>query len=451
MIKHIKLKKGLDLRLQGEAPQRIKEALSPTGIFSVMPADFYGFKPKPVVKPGDHVLVGSPLLINKEVPSLQVTSPVSGTVSAVVRGERRKLLSVDIEADGHQQCKAFDIPSAPNAMTSDAVKSLLLESGLFAFMRQRPYDIVANPNDTPKGIFISLFSKMPLAQDFAFTLKGEERNLQAGIAALSKIATVTIGVSPEQEDCIAALLPNANIYVFSGPNPAGNVGVHINHIAPVNKGEVVWTMGAEEVLFVGRLLTDGKVDMTRTIAIAGAEVKEPTYQKTVIGAPLAALLEGNLQRTEHIRIINGNPLVGTRTDINGHLSARATEVTVIPEGDDKNEVLGWMMPRFKDFSTSRSYFSWLQGKRRQYNLDARIKGGERHIIMSGEYDRYLPMDIYGGYLIKAILAGDLDRMEALGIYEVAPEDFAVAEFADSSKLELQRIVREGLDLLRKEE
>ncbi|MBO4730720.1 MAG: Na(+)-translocating NADH-quinone reductase subunit A [Bacteroidaceae bacterium] len=450
MIKHIKLKKGLDLRLQGQAPQRLMDSLPIKGIFSVMPADFYGFKPKPVVQPGDHVMVGSPLLINKEVPSLQVTSPVSGTVKAVVRGERRKLLSIDIEADGTQQCKAFAIPSTPDTMTGNEVKELLLESGLFAFMRQRPYDIVANPNDNPKGIFISLFSKMPLAQDFSFTLKGEEHNLQAGIAALSKIAAVTIGVSPEQEGCIDTLLPNANIYVFNGPNPAGNVGVHINHIDPVNKGEVVWTLGAEEVLFVGRLITEGKVDMTRTIAIAGAEVKEPAYRKTVIGAPLADLLDGNLLRAEHIRIINGNPLVGTKTNINGHLSARTTEVTVIPEGDDKDEVLGWMMPRLKDFSTSRSYFSWLQGKRKEYNLDARIKGGERHIIMSGEYDRYLPMDIYGGYLIKAILTGDLDRMEALGIYEVAPEDFAVAEFADSSKLELQRIVREGLDLLRKE-
>ena len=445
MITHIKLKKGLDINLKGKAPHSVN-VVPVKGVYSMMPDDFYGFKPKPVVKEGDRVMAGDALFVNKELPDLKVVSPVSGTVKAVVRGERRKLLSIDVEANSKQEYKSF----ATKCETGEEVKQLLLESGLFAFMHQRPYDIVANPNDNPKGIFISLFSKMPLAQDFSFTLKGEEHNLQAGIAALSKIAAVTIGVSPEQEDRINALLPNANIYVFSGPNPAGNVGVHINHVDPVNKGEVVWTLGAEEVLFVGRLITEGKVDMTRTIAIAGAEVKEPTYRKTVIGAPLAALLDGNLLRTEHIRIINGNPLVGTKTDIDGHLSARVTEVTVIPEGDDKDEVLGWMMPRLKDFSTSRSYFSWLQGKRKEYNLDARIKGGERHIIMSGEYDRYLPMDIYGGYLIKAILTGDLDRMEALGIYEVAPEDFAVAEFADSSKLELQRIVREGLDLLRKE-
>ncbi|MGN1213484.1 MAG: NADH:ubiquinone reductase (Na(+)-transporting) subunit A, partial [Bacteroidaceae bacterium] len=228
-----------------------------------------------------------------------------------------------------------------------------------------------------------------------------------------------------------------------------NVGVQINHISPINKGEIVWTIGAEELIFIGRLIETGKVDLTRTIAVAGTEVKEPSYYKAIVGMSLKTLLEGKLCHSQHIRIINGNPLVGKVAGISQYLSARATEVTVIPEGDDNNEVLGWIMPRLNDFSKNRSYFSWLQG-RKKYNLDARIKGGERHIIMSGEYDRVLPMDIYAGYLIKAILTADLDRMEMLGIYEVAPEDFAVAEFVDSSKLELQRIVREGLDLLRKE-
>ena len=445
MIKHIKLKKGLDIRLKGSAALTVEE-IPIKGVYSVMPDDFNGFKPKPVVKEGDTVKVGDPLFVNKECPELKVVSPVSGKVVDVVRGERRKLLSINVEADGKQQYKAF----STNCKTGGEVKALLLDAGLFAFMRQRPFDIVANPQDTPKGIFVSLFSKMPLAQDFSFAVKGEEKYLQAGIKALAMIAKVFVGISNEQEDTLPTLLPDTDIYVFSGPNPAGNVGVQINHINPVNKGEVVWTIGAEEVVFIGRLMTEGKVDMTRTVAVAGAEVKEPAYRKTLVGTPLSALLGGNLNRKEHIRIINGNPLVGVKTTIDGHLAARATEVTVIPEGDDKDEVLGWIMPRFKDFSTNRSYFTWLQGKKKEYNLDARIKGGERHIIMSGEYDRYLPMDIYGGFLIKAILSGDLDRMEALGIYEVAPEDFAVAEFADSSKLELQRIVREGLDLLRKE-
>ncbi len=445
MIRHIKLKKGLDLRLKGQAALSFS-TLPVEGTYSVMPDDFYGFKPRPVVKEGDSIKAGEPLFVSKDCPELKVVSPVSGHVSAIVRGERRRLLSINVEASAQQEHKSFSCSAA----TADDIKSLLLEAGLFAFIRQRPFDIVANPQDTPKGIFVTAFSKMPLAQDFSFALKSEEEHLKAGIKALSTIAKVSVGISPEQEETLAPLLDDADVYVISGPNPAGNVGVLINHTDPINKGEVVWTLGAEEVLFIGRLLKEGKVDLTRTLAVAGAEVKKPAYVKTLIGAPISALLKDNLHRTEHIRIINGNPLVGIKTDINGHLSARATELTVIPEGDDRDEILGWIMPRLNDFSTNRSYFSWLQGRKKIYNLDARIKGGERHIIMSGEYDRYLPMDIYAGYLIKAILTADLDRMEALGIYEVAPEDFAVAEFADSSKLELQRIVRQGLDLLRKE-
>ena len=225
--------------------------------------------------------------------------------------------------------------------------------------------------------------------------------------------------------------------------------MQINHLSPVNKGEVVWTIGAEEVIFIGRVVLTGKVDLTRTIAVAGSEVKESVYVDTPIGIAVKDLLAGNLKKQDHVRIINGNPLVGSKTNIDGCLGAKVTEVCVIPEGDDIDEVLGWIRPRFNQFSVNRSYFSWLQGKK-SYDLDARIKGGQRHIIMSGEYDRVFPMDIFAGYLIKAILVGDIDRMEQLGIYEVAPEDFAVAEFVDSSKLELQRIVREGLDMLRKE-
>ncbi|MBO4599477.1 MAG: Na(+)-translocating NADH-quinone reductase subunit A [Bacteroidales bacterium] len=446
MVKCFKLKKGLDIPLKGVAPCEVS-TLPVGGTYAVMPEDFGGFKPKPVVKEGDSVVAGEALMVNKEIPELKVVSPVSGKVTGVVRGERRKLLAITVEADKEQKFKTF---STADATTAEGVKALLLEAGLFAFIRQRPFDIVANPQDTPKGIFVSMFSKMPLAQDFNVALQGNEDCLQAGIDALSRIARVSVGICKEQADSMLATLQGADVYQFDGPNPSGCVGVQINHIAPVNKGEVAWTLGAEEVIFIGRLMKEGRVDLTRTVAVAGAEVTTPGYYKTLVGTPLSALLAGNLKREEHIRIINGNPLVGTKTDINGHLAARATEVTVIPEGDDRDEVLGWAMPRLKDFSTSRSYFTWLQGKKREYNLDARIKGGARHMIMSGEYDRYLPMDIYGGYLIKAILTGDLDRMEALGIYEVAPEDFAVAEFADSSKLELQRIVREGLDMLRKE-
>ena len=280
-------------------------------------------------------------------------------------------------------------------------------------------------------------------------LKGEEKAFQAGITALSKLAKVHLGVSARQTSAALTGATGCEVTVFDGPAPAGNVGVQINHVDPINKGEVVWTLGAEEVLFIGRLLTTGRVDLTRTVALAGSEVKKPCYAKMLVGQRLDTLLQGQVDLSAGIRIINGNVMTGVKTTAGGYLGAHVTEVNVIPEGDHADEFMGWIMPRFGTFSTHRSYFSWLCGKK-DYVFDARVKGGERHMIMSGEYDKVFPMDIYAGYLIKAIITGDIDRQEALGIYEVAPEDFAIAEFVDSSKLELQRIVRQGLDILRKE-
>ena len=238
--------------------------------------------------------------------------------------------------------------------------------------------------------------------------------------------------------------------VFDGACPAGNVGVQVNNIAPVNKGEVVWTVDPTAVIFFGRLFNTGKVDLRRLVAVAGSEITAPAYTEALVGQPISTLVEGKLAKTEHVRLINGNPLTGRKCTAADFVGGHTSEITAIPEGDDVDEMLGWILPRTNDFSVSRSYFSWLFGKKKEYDLDARVKGGERHMIMSGEYDKVLPMDIYGEYLIKAIIAGDIDRMEQLGIYEVAPEDFALAEFVDSSKLELQHIVRQGLDMLRKE-
>ena len=276
-------------------------------------------------------------------------------------------------------------------------------------------------------------------------VKGQEADFQSGLTALSKIAKVYLGVG---KDSSLTNVQDAEVTVFAGKCPAGNVGVQVNNTDPVNKGEVVWTVDPTAVLFFGRLFNTGKVNLTRTIAIAGSEVKAPAYYDVLVGAQIDVkdLLDG-----ENVRVIIGNPLTGkaqpgcTKCTVGAHCS----EITAIPEGDDADEIFGWIMPRFKQFSVNRSYFSWLMPKK-DYTLDARIKGGERHMIMSGEYDKVLPMDIYGEYLIKAIIAQDIDKMEALGIYEVSPEDFALAEFVDSSKLELQKIVREGLDMLRKE-
>jgi Na+-transporting NADH:ubiquinone oxidoreductase subunit A len=439
-----KIRKGLDLNLAGEAPLQVKEAPLAEE-YAISPADFLGVMPKLVVKEGENVLAGSPLFVDKATESIAFVSPVSGTVKAIERGERRKILYIRITPDAAQVAKEFNVTDVTKA-TREEVLNLLLQSGLFAFMRQRPYDVTANAQDTPKAIFVSAFSKMPLAADFTFVAKGQEEDFRLGIATLSKLAQVHVGVSPEQINTSILPLENVDVNVFDGPNPAGNVGVQINHVSPVNKGEVVWTMGAEAVIFVGRLMRTGKVDLTRTIAVAGSKVAEPTYLKVKVGASISSILSVT---EEHVRIIDGNPLVGKKVTSADFLSAHATEVCAIPEGDDVNELFGWIMPRFNQFSTSPSYLSWLMGNKK-YDLDCRVKGGERHMIMSAEYERVFPMDIYPSYLVKAIVAGDIDRQEALGIYEVAPEDFAVAEFIDSSKLELQRIVREALDILRKE-
>jgi len=445
MANVIKLRKGLDMNLKGKAEEQ-KIQLKSNGKYALVPDDFEGVVPKVVVKEGDKVLAGDALFVNKNYPTVKFASPVSGTVTAVERGDRRKVLSIRVDADAKQEFRDFGVKNV-DAMTGDEVKHLLLDAGLFGYINQLPYAVSTNPDTTPKAIFVSALRDMPLAGSFEFEVKGQEKDFQTGLTALSKMAKTYLGVGVGSclENC-----KDVEVNVFSGKCPAGNVGVQVNHIDPVNKGEVVWTIGdATVVLFIGRLLNTGKVNLTRTVAFAGSEVKSPAYVDMLVGQELATLVSNSYDDSHSVRIINGNPLTGRPTTKEGVLGAHTSEVTIIPEGDDNDEMFGWMMPRFGQFSVNRSYCSWLFGKK-EYALDARVKGGERHMIMSGEYDKVLPMDIYGEYLIKAIIAGDIDRMEALGIYEVAPEDFALAEFVDSSKLELQRIVREGLNNLRKE-
>ena len=446
MINLIETHKGLDIQLAGKASEK-KTKLGVVSDYALVPDDFTGIVPKVVVKEGDHVLAGDPLFVNKNFPEVRFASPVSGIVEAVVRGDRRKVLCVKVKADDSQEYRDFGSKNV-DSLDGNGVRSLLLEAGLFGYINQLPYAVSTTPDTTPKAIFVSAFRDMPLAGDFDFEVKGQETDFQTGITALSKIAQVNVGIGSKSQNETLRNLKDATVTAWQGPCPAANVGVHVNHLCPVNKGEVVWTVDPVAVIFIGRLLNTGKVDLRRTIAVAGSEVVEPHYVDALVGTPLKAILEGNV-REGAVRIINGNPLTGRKDSLDGYLGAHTSEVTVIPEGDDADEMLGWLMPRLGHFSANRSYFSWLLGKR-DYKLDARVKGGKRNMIMSGEYDKVLPMDIYGEYLIKAIIAGDIDKQEQLGIYEVAPEDFAVAEFVDSSKLELQSLVRKGLDTLRKE-
>jgi len=448
MANVIKLRKGLDINLKGKASQELMSVKEP-GFYALVPDDFTGITPKVVVKEQEYVMAGGPLFIDKNHPELKFVSPVSGVVTSVERGARRKVLNIVVEAAAEQDYEEFGKKSV-SALNGESVKAALLEAGMFAFIRQRPYDVIADPTMYPKAIFVSAFDSNPLAPDFEFALKGEETNFQTGLDALSKMAKTYLSISVNQKATALTQAKNVTITAFDGPNPAGNVGVQINHISPVVKGETVWTIGAEAVIFIGRLFNTGRVDMTRKVAVTGSEVLKPAYCKLKVGALLTNVFSGNVTKGRDLRYISGNVLTGKKVSPNGFLGAFDSQLTVIPEGDDIHEMLGWIMPRFNQFSVNHSYFSWLMGKKKEYVLDARIKGGERHMIMSNEYDKVFPMDIFPEYLLKAIIAGDIDRMEALGIYEVAPEDFALCEFVCSSKVEVQRIVRAGLDMLRAE-
>ena len=448
MANVIKLRKGLNVNLKGRAT----ETTLPTKTaeeYALVPDDFVGVTPKVVVREGDTVKAGDPLFVNKNCPDVKFASPVSGTVTAVVRGERRKVLCVKVKADKEQVYTDFGKHDV-DTLTADAVKGLLLDAGLFGYINQLPYAVSTTPDTAPKAIFVSALRDMPLAGDFEYELKGNEHDFQTGLTALSKLAKVYLGVGRMQSAEALVSAKDVEIVVFDGPCPAGNVGVQINHIDPVNKGEVVWTVDPTAVIFFGRLFNTGKVDLMRTVAVAGSQMMQPAYVKVLVGTPLSVAVGENVDTNRKVRLINGNPLTGRPCTLDDFIGAHTSEVTAIPEGDKTDEFVGWIMPRFSEYSVSRSYFTWLLGKGKAYDLDARMKGGERKMIMSGEYDKVLPMDIYGEYLIKAIIAGDIDRQEQLGIYEVSPEDFALAEFVDSSKLELQKIVREGLDILRKE-
>ena len=447
MANVIKLRKGLDINLKGKAAEQVVAVKEP-GFYSLVPDDFTGVTPKVVVKEQEYVMAGGPLFIDKNHPEVKFVSPVSGVVTSVERGARRKVMNIVVEAAKEQDYVEFG-KMEPAKMNAQQVKEALLNAGLFAFIRQRPYDVIADPNVNPKAIFVSAFDSSPLAPDFELALKGEEVNFQTGLDALAKMAKTYLSIHVNQKSAALTAAKNVEINVFDGPHPAGNVGVQINHLSPVVKGETVWTIGAEAVLFIGRLMNTGHVDFTRTVAVTGSEVLKPAYCKLKVGALLTDVFKGNVTAGKELRYISGNVLTGKKISANGYLGAFHSQLSVIEEGNDTHEMLGWIMPRFNQFSTSHSYFSWLMGKK-EYSFDARIKGGERHMIMSNEYDRVFPMDIFPEYLVKAIIAGDIDRMEALGIYEVAPEDFALCEFVCSSKVEVQRIVRAGLDLLRAE-
>ena len=449
MAQIINLKKGLDIILKGDPLEIVGKAVQ-SELIGFVPDHFAGIVPKPVAKVGDKLKVGSVLFMDKNCPELKIVSPVSGELVAVNRGERRKILDIVIKNDFQME---QEVLSSINFATASAeqVKSALLSAGLFAFIKQRPYDVVANPLDIPKAIFISTFDSAPLAPDFNFIVNNQLADFQAGISALSKLATVNLGV--KAGNTLFDATKDATITYFKGAHPAGNVGIQINHINPINKGEVVWTINPQEVLFIGRYANTGKLDFSKLVAYTGSEATTPAYYPLLVGSPITPVVKGNVSKGVHLRYISGNVLSGEKIAADGFLNPFHSQISVIPEGDETHELVGWITPRFNRFSNSGTYLTkliqFLQPKKK-FEADARLLGGVRHMIMSGEYDSVLPMDIYPEFLFKAIIANDIDKMEALGIYEIAPEDVALCEFVCSSKVPLQKIVREGLDMLRKE-
>jgi len=443
-----KIKKGLNIRLVGEAEKLIGKANS-SEYYAVKPLDFHGIIPRLEVKEGSDVKAGATLFTDKSRPEIHFTSPVSGKVTSINRGERRVILEVVVKADPMQEFELFDTGN-PLEMSRESVIEMLLKSGLWPAIRQRPYNVVANPKDTPKSIFISAFDTSPLAPDYDFIIQGGENEFQFGIDALSKLTSGKVHVNVSDEYSTSSgftKVKNAQLNYFRGPHPAGNVGVQIQRIDPLNKGEFIWVVGPQDVIAMGNLFKKGIYDASRVVAIAGSEILNPRYLRVIGGASVKSLTEGNVSSQVH-RYISGNPLTGTQVMPGGFLGFYDSQLTVIPEGDHF-EFFGWALPGFHKFSISRSFWSWLSPNRK-YKLDTNMNGGHRSFVITGLYEKVFPMNIYPMQLLKAILAEDIDLMESLGIYEVAEEDFALCEFVCPSKTEMQALVRKGLDLMMKE-
>lgn len=448
MASLIKLNKGLNINLAGEAEQKLVSVKAAEKV-TLVPDDFNGVTPKIAAKAGEAVKVGDVLFTDKLHPEIKFVSPVSGTLEEVVRGERRKVLGIVVANDG--KGTSVELPAVnPASASAEEIKSAMLNAGVWPFLKQRPYNVVANPEVQPRDIFVTAMDSAPLAPDFSFVVKGQEADLQLGISALAKLTAGKVYVGVKAGSGLQ--LKDAEVVEFDGPHPAGNVGVQINHIKPINKGEVVWTASAFDVIVIGRLLA-GKADFSRIITVAGSEIVAPAYAKVLPGQSLESVLNGKVKQAEYEqRWIAGNVLTGQNAGKQGVLGYFDNTVTVIPDGGKTDELFGWITPGLNRYSTSNTGLAGLFGlfKSKKWTLDARLKGGPRALIVSGEWERVFPMDIYPEHLYKAVLAYDIDKMEALGIYEVAPEDFALCEFVCTSKTPVQQVIADGLVKLRKE-
>ena len=448
MSQDIRIKKGLDLNLVGVAEQTFhKEVASST--FGFYLDDFHTLTPKLHLKEGAEVKAGEPLFYDKNNPDIQFVSPVSGELVAIERGERRKVLSIRLLADKEQEYLKHPKLSL-NEVSREELLRYFLSTGLWPFIKQRPFDLIADPKQTPKAIFVSGLNTGPLNTDLDFVLKGSEDKLQAALSALKKLTPGSVHVTvASKKNSVFSTLDDIVLHQINQLHPAGLVGTQIAHIDPINKGEVVWVVGAQDLVIMGELLLTGQFNATRSIAVAGSRITSPKYIKTKIGAELGPILEAIGVQEGDNRFIAGDVLTGAQVKPDEHLRYYATQLTVIPEGNDY-EFFGWNKPVFDKVSPTRALtFSWLS-KNKAYDLDTNTNGEHRAFVVTGSYEEVFPLDIYPMQLLKACMVKDLDEMEQLGLYEVAPEDFSLTEFICISKQSHQAIIREGLDVLKQE-
>jgi Na+-transporting NADH:ubiquinone oxidoreductase subunit A len=451
MSKSVKIRKGLNIKLKGEADKVLVNAEVPSTV-AIKPPDFHGLVPKMVLKEGAEVKAGTTIFYDKYNDKIKFVSPVSGEIAEIVRGAKRRIMEVKIVADKETKYEAFSAGD-PNAMSREQVIEHLLNAGLWPSVVMRPLAVIANPEDKPKAIFVSGFDSSPLAIDYDFVVHGKDSTLQVGFDALKKLTEGKVNLtlrSGQSHDKALTNLKGVDINSIGGPHPAGNVGIQIHHIDRLAKGEIIWTLNLQDVMTIGRYFESGKYDATRVIALTGSEVKKPQYYRTIIGASIEKLVENNVEGDNN-RFISGNVLTGDHISPNGYLGYYHHQVTVIPEGDEPQFFLtkGWLSPGFHKLSASRAYPSWLMPNKK-YRLDTNANGEDRAFVMTGQYEKVLPMDIYPVHLLKSIITNDIEGMENLGIYEIAPEDLALCEFVCTSKTDVQQIVREGLTVVKEE-
>lgn len=444
MANTIKIKKGLNINLLGEAKKEITNIEA--GSYAVKPTDFIGVFPKILVSEGDSVKAGTPLFYDKYRENIIFTSPVSGTVEEISRGDKRVLQEIKIKSDRKNESVDFG-KGNPEQLGKQAIIEKMLQSGCWPMVRQRPYSVIANPIDEPRDIYVSGFDSSPLAPCYSFIIKNDIEAFQTGLNVLKVLGgkNVKLGLPSGQTDF--PKISNADITYYDGPHPSGNISIQIHKISPINKGDIIWYVNPQDIIIIGRLFNTGKYNTSILVPFAGSEVLNPVYYKTLKGSEIKALANRNV-KDGNIRYISGNVLTGNKIRLDGYLGFYHNQFTVIPEGD-YFEFFGWALPGLNKFSFSKSFASFLFPNRK-YRLDTNFHGAERAYVMTGQYEKVFPMDIYPMQIIKACLAENIDMMEKLGIYEVDEEDFALIEVIDTSKTEIQDIIRKGLNLLRKE-